>query len=56
MALTRLSERDYEMRIFSKDSIEYCKLLKYAINFIGHQGKQYGYIDNKTFFSSIEKK
>ena len=55
IALTRLSERDYEMRIFPKDSLQYHALVQYATNFIGHQGKQYGYIDNRTFFKQLNK-
>lgn len=53
IALTRLGERDYEMRIFPKESLQYHTFIQYAVNFIGHRGKQYGYIDNKTFFHKL---
>lgn len=53
-ALTRVNERDYEMRIFAKDSPQYRRLIPYAIHHIGHQGKQYGYIDNKSFFATLK--
>ncbi|MCB8922939.1 MAG: hypothetical protein H6662_15225 [Ardenticatenaceae bacterium] len=33
----------------NQDTQEYGDLLPYAINFIGHQGKRYGYIDNQRF-------
>jgi hypothetical protein len=45
--IKRLSEDEYSIKIVNKDSIEYDVLRLYAINFIGHQGKKYGYIDNQ---------
>ena len=55
IALTRLSERDYEMRIFPKESLQYHALIQYATNLIGHKGKQYGYIDNRKFFNLLKQ-
>ena len=54
-ALTRIGERDYEMRIFRQDSIEYNSLIPYAVTFIGNQGKKYGYIDNTSFYNVLKK-
>jgi hypothetical protein len=41
-AITRISETEYELRIYND-------LLPYAINFIGHRGKKFGYISNQEF-------
>ena len=54
-ALTRLSEKDYELRIFQIGTPIFLELQKYAINFIGHMGKRYGYIDNETFNKILKK-
>lgn len=48
-AITRIGESAYEMRLFRQDSTEYATLIPFAVNFIGHQGKQYGYIPNAEF-------
>jgi hypothetical protein len=48
-AITRISEFEYQLRILKKDSDNFNKLLPYAVNFIGHQGKKYGYISNEEF-------
>jgi len=47
--ISRIGEVEYELRIIKKGSPDYDKLLPYAVNFIGHQGKQYGYLDNQQF-------
>lgn len=52
-AISRISEDNYELRIFRQDSDEYRELLSYAINFIGHQGKKFGYIENSEFENII---
>ncbi|WP_202923647.1 phospholipase D-like domain-containing protein [Pontibacter fetidus] len=48
-AITRISEFDYELRVLPIGSNAYTELLPYAVNFIGHQGKRYGYISNEDF-------
>lgn len=48
-AITRTSEYDYELRIIKRDSDLYTRLIPYAINFIGHRGKKFGYISNTEF-------
>jgi hypothetical protein len=48
-AITRVGEADYEMRIYRQGSKAYKALMPYAVNFIGHQGKQYGYMPNSEF-------
>jgi hypothetical protein len=53
-AITRISEYKYELRIIQKNSQYYQDLAPWAINFIGHQGKKYGYISNVEFFEAIE--
>lgn len=47
--ISRVAEDRYELRIISQTSPDYSLLLPYAIHFIGHQGKRYGYIDNGQF-------
>lgn len=54
-AITRRGEHEYELRIFHADSHLYKNLLSYAINFIGHQGKRYGYLDNTSFYMLLKK-
>lgn len=49
MALSRTSEREYELRIFKQNDPHYLSLLPYAVSFIGHRGKKYGYIENESF-------
>ncbi len=49
-AITRISEFDYELRIIKQESDLYTRLSPYAINFIGHRGKKYGYLSNNDFF------
>ncbi|EGP4766635.1 restriction endonuclease [Enterococcus faecium] len=48
-ALERISETEYNLRIFSQKSKEWTKLEPYCINFIGHKGKKYGMISNEEF-------
>jgi len=48
-AITRISEYNYELRVIKRESDLYTRLIPYAINFIGHRGKKYGYISNSDF-------
>jgi hypothetical protein len=52
-AISRVSEYDYELRIIKNKSKLYTDLIPYAINFIGHRGKKYGYIPNSDFAKII---
>ena len=54
-AITRLSDKDYEIRIVRAGSATYTHLLKYATTFIGNYGKRYGYISNDLFYDLIVK-
>ena len=54
-ALTRIGERDYEIRIFRQNSPEYNDLIQFAVTFIGQQGKRYGYLDNTTFYAKLKE-
>jgi hypothetical protein len=45
--ISRVGEDEYELRLVKKGSEHYDKLQGYAVSFIGHQGKQYGFIDNQ---------
>ena len=48
-AISRVGENDYELRLYRQNSLEFNALMPYAINFIGHQGKKYGYLPNGDF-------
>lgn len=48
-AISRIGETDYELRLYRQGSREHATLIPYAVNFIGHQGKQYGYMSNVEF-------
>jgi len=48
-AISRTGERDYEMRIFRRLSSLGQKVAPFALNFIGHQGKKYGFLSNADF-------
>jgi hypothetical protein len=49
-AITRVGEAEYELRIINKKSKRiYDALYPYAINYIGHRGKKYGFISNQEF-------
>ena len=52
-AITRIGDCDYELRVIKKETDNYTRLIPYAINYIGHQGKKYGYISNSEFFNLI---
>ena len=47
--ISRVSDDQYELRIIKSESTEFNNLSPFAINFIGHRGKRYGYIDNSQF-------
>jgi hypothetical protein len=53
-AITRVGERDYELRIIKKGTDDFDNLEPHAINFIGHQGKKFGYLANSKFLKSIK--
>lgn len=52
-AVTRLGEYDYQLRIIPKGSSAFAKLNPYAVTFIGHKGKRFGYLSNNDFFRLI---
>ena len=52
-AISRISEYNYELRIIKRASDNYTLLSPYATNFIGHQGKKFGYVSNSDFFKMI---
>lgn len=49
--ISRVGEAEYELRIIKKNTTEHSQLRPYAIHFIGHQGKMYGYVENQVFES-----
>ncbi len=55
-AISRVGEKEYEIRFFRKNSPEFNSLMPYAINFIGHEGKRYGYIPNEQFEQTLGTK
>jgi hypothetical protein len=48
-AISRVGEREYELRIIRQGSSEYRALELFLVTYIGHQGKKYGYVDNAAF-------
>ena len=48
-AISRVGETRYEMRLYRQGTTEHARLSPYGIHFIGHQGKQYGYLPNAEF-------
>lgn len=52
-ALSRVGEREYELRIIPSGTPHHGLLSGHTINFIGHQGKCYGFVDNSVFSALI---
>ena len=52
-AISRVSENHYELRLYRQGTSIYRALASYAIHFIGHQGKKYGFISNQEFQNAI---
>jgi len=48
-AISRVGEKDYELRVYRQGTPQYVQLMPYAVHFIGHQGKKYGYLANFRF-------
>ena len=51
--ISRISEYNYEVRIFRQGSSEFNKLSPYATNFIGNRQKRLGYITNKRLEETL---
>lgn len=51
--ITRIEESEYQLRIIPASDGVYNTLDKYAVNFIGHQGKRYGFVENREFATLI---
>ncbi len=45
--ISRIKELEYDLRIIKKNSSIGKTLAHHAINFIGHQGKKYGFVSNR---------
>lgn len=54
--ISRVGESDYQLRLIRQNNPLYPLLAPHAINFIGHQGKKYGFLSNRDFekVSNIE--
>jgi Metal-independent restriction enzyme BfiI DNA binding domain len=52
-AISRVGEGAYEMRLYRQGSAQHQALVPHAVNFIGHQGKQYGYMPNAEFTAVV---
>lgn len=48
-AISRVGDREYELRIFRDHSALGTAVAPYALHFIGHQGKKYGFMSNMQF-------
>lgn len=49
VAISRRGENQYEMRLYKNGSTLHATLNRYAVSFIGNQGKKYGYLSNNEF-------
>ena len=54
-AITRIAEQRYELRLYSQDGQQYAELAPFAVHFIGHKGKRYGFLPNETFYGIINR-
>lgn len=52
--ITRVGDTRYELRIFRQGSQAYQAFVPFAIHFIGHRGKKYGFIPNNIFFDQLQ--
>lgn len=52
-AISRVGESRYELRLFRQGAAVFRRLAPHAVNFIGHQGKQYGFMSNQEFQDAI---
>ena len=50
-AISRTGENRYELRLFEQNTKAGRVLSQYAVNFIGHQGKRYGFISNQQYLN-----
>lgn len=48
-AITRRTERSYELRLYRQGTALHSDLARHAVNLIGHRGKAYGYLANADF-------
>ena len=55
-AISRIGENQYELRLFPQNTRTGRTLAQYAVNFIGHQGKRYGFISNQEFQSIAQRR
>ena len=52
-AISRIGDDEYELRILSRRSREFYRLIPHAVHHIGNRGKRYGYIPNEQFESIL---
>jgi len=55
-AVSRVRETIYELRLYRRESLEFKALVPYAVHFIGHRRKRYGYVANAEFERLTGKK
>ena len=48
-AISRRANAIYDLKIIKRNSEQFNKLKKYLIHYIGHRGKQYGYLANSIY-------
>ena len=52
-AISRVGETRYELRLYRQNTPAHRALAPYATNFVGNRGKQYGFISNQEFQTTI---
>ena len=55
-AISRVGEDRYELRLFSQSSPNGRSLALHAVNYIGHEGKRYGFISNEQLWDVTERR
>ncbi len=53
-AISRIGETQYELRVYRQGTAQYNALMPYAVHFVGHQDKKYGYLSNVEFEKIIK--
>ena len=48
-AISRIAERNYELRLYRRSTATADWLVNHAVNFVGNRGKKYGFVSNEDF-------
>ncbi|MDE8558829.1 hypothetical protein [Pantoea vagans] len=51
--ITRIGERDYQLRLISQESSQFEYLSRFATTSVGYKGKRIGYISNENLYEIL---